>query len=237
MIKIELHTHTADDPADLIPHTTQELIERAAALGYNAVAVTLHDRQLDLRGYEAMARERGVVLIPGIERTIKGKHVLLLNFPACETERVQTLDDVAALRRRYTQGLVIAPHPFFPNGTCLGAAMNEYVELFDAVEQNYFYTRHIDFNEPARAWAAEHDKPVVGNSDLHRLYQMGRTYSRVDAEADVTAIVEAIKAGRVEVRSEPITLTDAATYFADLYRAQITKTMRQLWPQTEPAAA
>ncbi len=66
MIKIELHTHTADDPADLIPHSTTDLIERAAALGFGALAITLHDRQLDLGRFEDFARERGVVLIPGI---------------------------------------------------------------------------------------------------------------------------------------------------------------------------
>jgi histidinol phosphatase-like PHP family hydrolase len=44
MMKVELHTHTADDPADLIPHSTIELIERAADLGFGALAITLHGR-------------------------------------------------------------------------------------------------------------------------------------------------------------------------------------------------
>ena len=59
MLKVELHTHTADDPVDRIPHSTRELIDGAAALGYYAVAVTLHDRQLDVapRSY---ADDRGV---------------------------------------------------------------------------------------------------------------------------------------------------------------------------------
>ena len=41
MLKVELHTHTADDPVDAIPHSTFELIDRAAALGYDALAITL----------------------------------------------------------------------------------------------------------------------------------------------------------------------------------------------------
>src|SRR5580693_9805735 len=80
MLKVELHTHTSDDPVDKIPHTVPELIDRAAALDYQALAVTLHDHQLDLRRFSAYAREHGIVLIPGIERTIEGRHVLLLNF-------------------------------------------------------------------------------------------------------------------------------------------------------------
>ena len=79
-LKVELHAHSADDPVDAIPHTTSQLIERAATMGYQALAVTLHDRQLELCQYASLAAELGITLIPGTERTIEGKHVLLLNF-------------------------------------------------------------------------------------------------------------------------------------------------------------
>ena len=88
MLKVELHTHTADDPIDHVPHSATELIDRAAALQYDALAITLHDRQLDLRPLIPYAAERGVVLIPGVERSIQGRHVLLLNF-SDETENGQ----------------------------------------------------------------------------------------------------------------------------------------------------
>ncbi len=238
MIKVELHTHTADDPADLIPHSTTELIERAVDLGFGAVAITLHDRQLDLRRFEAFARERDIVLIPGIERTIQGKHVLLFNFPASRTERLQSFDEIAHLKRAHPAGLVIAPHAFYPGASCLRRRlMDRHAELFDAVEINYFYTRDIDFNRVAARWAARHGRPLVGNSDLHRLHQLGRTYSLVDAAPGVDAICAAIRAGRVEVRSAPITIGTAAAYFGDLWIAQVLKTVRQLRPEAEPAAA
>src|SRR5207302_7756833 len=113
LLKVELHAHTADDPVDDIPYSTRDLIDRAAALGFDALAVTLHDRQLDLRPLHAYAAERRIVLIPGIERTIAGKHVLLLNFER-GTEDVRTFDDLRALKAR-ASGLVVAPHPFFPS--------------------------------------------------------------------------------------------------------------------------
>lgn len=191
---------------------------------------------LDLRRVEDFARERHVVLIPGIERTIQGRHVLLLNFPAT-TEQVQSFEDVAALKRHHPEGLVVAPHAFYPGGTCLRRLMDRHRALVDAVEINYFHTRDIDFNRPAARWAARHGKPLVGNSDLHRLHQLGRTYSLVDAEPDRDAICAAIRTGRVEVRSEPITLREAAAYYGDLWIAGVVKTLRQLRPQTEPAAA
>src|SRR5881396_1483192 len=99
MLKVELHSHTSDDPHDSIPHSATDLIDRAAALGYDALAITLHDRQLDVGRLRPYAADRGLVLIPGIERTIEGKHVLLLNYET-GTEDVRTFADLARLKER-----------------------------------------------------------------------------------------------------------------------------------------
>jgi predicted metal-dependent phosphoesterase TrpH len=216
MLKVDLHTHTSDDPVDRIPYTTTELIDRAARLGYDALAVTLHERQLDLGCFESYAAERGIVLIPGIERTIGGKHVLLLNFDG-GTEDVRSFDDLARLKRRRA-GLVVAPHPFFPSTFCLWSDLDRYAHLFDAVEYNAMFTRLVNFNRPAERWAARHGKPMVGNGDVHRLRQLGTTYSLVDAPRDADAICAAIADGRVvEVVSRPLAWTEAASIMSDLF--------------------
>jgi predicted metal-dependent phosphoesterase TrpH len=220
MLKVELHTHTADDPVDLIPHTAHQLIDRAAALGYQALAITLHDRQMDVRPLTAYAAERGIVLIPGTERTLNGAHVLLLNFtPAAES--VESFEDVAALKAREPVGLVVAPHPYFPGTSCLWGALNRYASLFDAVEWNAMYTPAINFNRPAARWAARHGRPMVGNGDVHRLHQLGTCYSLVDAPAEPHAICAAIKKGHVIVKSQPLSLSQAALTMADLTAAQL----------------
>jgi predicted metal-dependent phosphoesterase TrpH len=219
MLKVELHAHTADDPIDQIPHSSHELIDRAAALGYDALAITLHDRQLDSRTLASYAADRGVVLIPGIERTISGRHVLLLNFTAA-AEQVRSFDDLARLKAR-ERGLVVAPHPFFPAGSCLGRLMDRYVDLFDAVERNAMFTRAIDFNLRAERWAAAHGKPTVGNGDVHRLYQLGTCYSLVDATPEPAAICEAVRNGQVIVRAEPLSVGRAARTMADIVAAQL----------------
>jgi len=215
MLKVELHTHTSDDPLDRIPYTTTDLIDRAAALGYDALAVTLHNRQLDLRPLKPYAAERGIVLIPGVERTIAGKHVLLLNFDRGADE-VASFDDLARLKRR-SGGLVIAPHPFFPSTFCLWKDLDRYGHLFDAVEFNAMFTRFVNFNAFAERWAARHGKPMVGNGDVHRLRQLGTTYSLVDAPRDADAICAAIADGRVSVQSRPLAWTEAASIMADLF--------------------
>jgi predicted metal-dependent phosphoesterase TrpH len=212
VLKVDLHLHTADDPLDSMPHDGYALVDHAAALGFDALAITLHDRQYEDADLTAYARDCGVLLIPGIERTIRGRHVLLLNFAASATRAVRSLDDLAQLKRTGT-GLVIAPHPFFPDSSCLGAALDAYAGVFDAVEWSYFWTRAVNFNARAARWAAAYDTPIVGNSDLHDLRQLGRTYSLVDAPRDAVAICEAIRAGRVRHCTEPAPLLEAADVF------------------------
>jgi predicted metal-dependent phosphoesterase TrpH len=216
MIKVELHAHTSDDPHDYIPHSAPQLIDAAASLGYGALAITLHNRQLDIRPFLEYAASRGVVLIPGIERTISGKHVLLLNFGP-KTEDIDSFEALEAVKRTTPEGLVVAPHPFYPARTCLGRLLDRHAPLFDAVEFNAFYTSTINmFNNAAVRWARDRGKSIVANADVHRLWQLGRTYTLVDAAPNPDAICKAIRAGNVDIRTVPMSAWRAATYLSVL---------------------
>ena len=204
MMKVDLHTHSADDPSDRIAYTTHELIDRAAELGFDALAITLHDKQLDTAPYRAFAAARGIVLIPGIERTIEGRHVLLLNYSRA-SESVDSFADLARLKQ-HERGLVIAPR----------GCLTKHAGLFDAVEWNAMFTPYVNFNAFAERWAHRHRKPMVGNGDVHRLEQLGTTYSLVDAEPNADAICAAIAAGRVQVVARPLSMLTATRLMADL---------------------
>lgn len=213
-MKVELHTHTADDPSDRIPYSTCDLIDRAAELRFDALAVTLHDRQLDPASFKAYARARGITLIPGVERTIDGRHVLLLNFSRA-AESVLSFEQLARLKQR-EGGLVVAPHPFFPAGSALRGYMNRYADLFDAVEYNAMFTSVVNFNVLGERWARRHGKPMIGNGDVHRLEMLGTTYSLIDAQPDADAICAAIAAGRLQVVAQPLSSFTAGRLMADL---------------------
>jgi predicted metal-dependent phosphoesterase TrpH len=201
VLKVDLHLHTAEDPEDEIVHDAQTLVERARDLGFDALAITLHNRQLaDARLFD-YAEDLGVTLIPGIERSIEGRHVLLINFPP-GAESVRSFAELAVLKAR-TNGIVIAPHPFFPHPTSLLEHMAAHADVFDAVEWSYFWTRGINFNAKAARWAASHGKPLVGNSDLHDMRQFGRTCSLVFGERSADGVCHAIREGRVSVQTTP----------------------------------
>ena len=214
-LKVELHSHTSDDPHDLIPHDAYQLIDRAAERGYQALAITLHDHQLDVAPFSTYARSRGVTLIPGIERTISGKHVLLINFSRGGTESVRTFEDLRRLRTR-ERGLVIAPHPFFPSRCCLHSLADRHRDLFDAVEYNAMFTSTVNFNARAERWAARRGLPMVGNGDVHRLEQLDTTWSLVDADPEPDAICAAIRAGQVRVEKRPHSWSTVASILSDM---------------------
>jgi predicted metal-dependent phosphoesterase TrpH len=225
VIRVELHAHTADDPEDRIPYSAETLIAAAAARGYGGLAITLHDAAFDPSTHYAFARRHGVRLLPGIERTIEGAHVLLINFPAAPTLAVRRLDDLAALKAAHPQGLMVAPHPFYPIRTALGRRrLDAYATLWDAIEVNALHVRAVDWNRAAIAWAAAHGRPMVGNGDVHRLMQLGRTWSEVDVDVPDTmsdaeaadAICAAIRAGHVRVAGAPLPLWRAAIIFAQM---------------------
>ena len=85
------------------------------------------------------------------------------------------------------------------------------------------FTSSLNFNHPAERWARRHGKPMVGNGDVHRIEQLGTTYSLVDAAPNPAAICEAIAGGRVTVVSHPISWAAAARIMGSLFCWKIFK--------------
>jgi predicted metal-dependent phosphoesterase TrpH len=204
-IKFDFHMHTLDDPVDHhVYHTIFELLDKAAGLGYDALAITLHTRQFYSREAERYAADRGLLLIPGVEQDIEKSHVLLINFPKEASEGIRTFADLARVKAELArsgaaESLVIAPHPFFPGGVALQDKFWDHKELFDAVEVSGFFHRYWNPNGKAVDAARKLGLPLVGNSDTHTLEQFGKTWSEVDSAKDAVSILRAIKAGRAQV--------------------------------------
>lgn len=212
MLRGDFHHHIDSDPVDghFVPHTGGELIDRAVAVGLQVVAITCHESMPygdDLVDYAA---GRGVVLLRGMEATVDGCHVLLLNFREWPAGKC-TMAEVAACK---TPGaLVIAPHPFYPTGIAGGDVLAEHRDVFDAVEFSGMYTAMTGyFNRRALAFAASAALPVVGSSDTHFLWQLGATFTAIDADPEPAAVVEAIRHGRVRLVTRPLSWVDVARF-------------------------
>src|SRR5258708_16320195 len=99
MIKIDLHMHTGDDPYDGLPYTATQLIDKAVALGYAAIAITLHEKVFDDQRVFDYARAKGLLLIQAVEGNFEGSDVLLYNITAHDADRLKTFTDLRAYRR------------------------------------------------------------------------------------------------------------------------------------------
>ncbi|RJP71451.1 MAG: hypothetical protein C4532_07410 [Candidatus Abyssobacteria bacterium SURF_17] len=205
LLKVDLHTHTADDPEEPIQYTSCELIDRAYHLGYDAISITNHNAISFTRYLQDYARERGIVLIPGVEVDIVGKHVLVVNAHGAILG-ARTFDDFRRLR--IPANLVVAPHPYFPGFASLLWHMRKNMDVFDAIEFSWFYHSHINFNVFAIRAAARHGLPLVCTSDCHHLATFGAAYSLVESEKEPEAIIEAVRAGRLEIAANPLKLRE-----------------------------
>lgn len=205
-LKADLHLHTREGDG-FIAYDARGLIDRAAREGFQVLSITNHNIVTFDEDLEAYARERGILLIPGVEATIEGRHVLLYNIDVLP-ERIRTFADLRRLRS--PEWLVVAPHPFFPASFCLRGRLLTEIDLFDAIEFSHFYTRSIDFNRPAMRLAQEVGLPLLGTSDSHLVRQFETTYSLVDADPTVASVLTAIRKGQVWIVSRPFTLLECA---------------------------
>lgn len=203
-LKIDLHTHSAEDPYERISHTAFQLIDRASEEGYDVLAIANHNTITYNRELAEYGCKRGVLLIPGVEARLSGKHVLILNPDFKEVPSSMDLADL--LRLKSPASLIIAPHPFFPGPNSLKSDLLPYLRLFDAIEYSHFYNHLINWNKKAIDLAESAGRPLVGSSDCHSLQQLGTTYSLVEAEKDIRSVLKAIKQGRVEVCTSALSL-------------------------------
>jgi len=205
-LRADLHLHTRDGDR-FITYDARALIDRAAGEGVQVLSITNHNTVTFNEDLRAYARNRGILLIPGVEATIEGKHVLLYNIDV-DPERIRTFADLRRLRS--PEWLAVAPHPFFPAPFCLRERLRKEIDLFDAIEFSHFYTERIDFNRPAIRLSKEIGLPLLGTSDSHLVRQFGTTYSLIEAEGTAASVVAAARKGQVRVVSRPLTLLECA---------------------------
>jgi predicted metal-dependent phosphoesterase TrpH len=216
-LKIDLHLHTKEDPRHQLSYTAKELIDAAAGHGYDVLSITNHNTvtyDSDLADYAA---DRGILLIPGVEATVMGKHVLIYGMGGDMDGGVDKMDEkwdsltFFDLKRLKAAGaFVVAPHPFYPNYNCLGNLLNRFSTLFDAVEFSHLYTKKVNFNLKAQEFARKHGMPTLGLSDAHSLKQLNYTYTLLDAEKEMTSIFQSIKENRVTIVTRPARITTSS---------------------------
>jgi predicted metal-dependent phosphoesterase TrpH len=197
VLSVELHAHSAlshdgRDPVDL-------LLEQAAAVGLDALAVTDHD-EIDA-SIEAAERaaDYGLVGIVGMEVTTAAGHVLAFGIDDLIPSGLdfgETLDRIHA-----DDGIAVVPHPFQKTRHGVAAHVSEEaLASADAIEayNSRLFTGRA--NRRAERFALRNGLPTTAGSDAHISEMVGQAVTEVDVdERDASAILRAVADGRTSV--------------------------------------
>ncbi|HOJ32810.1 MAG TPA: PHP-associated domain-containing protein [Candidatus Hydrogenedentes bacterium] len=198
-LKADFHTHASDDPAETLSYSSEMLIRQAADRGIDVLSIVGHGSMVFTDRLGEYAENHGVLLVPGVELSIEGKHVLLLN-PNREQLTVKTFADLRSCKG--CDEVVVAPHPFYPSPHSLGRELIRHIELFDAIELCAFHMPFLRCNERAKKVAERFRKPMIATTDTHTLPYAPRAYTLVRSKRDVCSILEAIRHMRITPKVE-----------------------------------
>ncbi|MFC6824498.1 PHP-associated domain-containing protein [Halopelagius fulvigenes] len=189
MLAVDLHAHTRFFHARPGRPTWYDalgldlLTAAAEWRELDAVAVTNHDY--------AYSADRSFPTVPGVEISTTLGHLVVVGPDPPSRTTPGELEPEAAVELAHERGCAaILAHPY-RNGTLL-----ESDAPFDAIELNGKNPEHV---VQTRELADRLELPLVGGSDAHFPFEVGRAYTRVDADAPTPeAVADAIREGDVE---------------------------------------
>lgn len=229
--KASLHLHTKEDYEDgtIINYSICDLIDEALRLDFKILALTGHKTFLFKTEYGEYAKEKGILLIPGIEAEIKGRHCLILNCDQA-TEKIKSIEDLIAYKQDHPECFVIAPHPNYKSKSLGLGLIEKYPEVFDAIEHSWFYSKKANPNIATEALAQKIKKPLIATADLHRLEYLDSNYAVIDCgNLDVPSVFEAIRKGKFENFSQPQSGFGMIVYFWSLMFASPLRSIKKFF--------
>ncbi|PIZ75304.1 hypothetical protein COY05_04180 [Candidatus Peregrinibacteria bacterium CG_4_10_14_0_2_um_filter_38_24] len=217
-LKCQFHTHAEGDLLDHISHTPKELIDKAKKLRYDVLSITSHRTVIFTKELESYAKKKGILLIPGIEFEINGKHILGINIDK-KIKKIKTFENLKKYKSTHKNCLIIAPHPFFPGKVTLKKNLQSNIELFDAIEYSFCYTSTKNYNKKAESMAKKHKLPMIATADCHDLENLDISYSLIKSQKTTNQIIEKIKKSsfsnkKIKLISQPISYFKIAKLIA-----------------------
>jgi len=193
-LKIDLHVHTRYSP-DAVT-TLKEVVAYSKKRGLDGVAITDHDTLL---GALKLVKKSKLIVIPGIEISALGGHVLALNITTPIPPKLGLSETVQRIHE--AGGIAVAAHPT----SVYKSVLSQQITSYDAIEViNSAAIPFQLFTHLSRELATRLNLPQTAGSDSHYAPEIGAAYTIVEADQDVDEIVQAIKGGDTLPLGKPI---------------------------------
>lgn len=204
-MKCDLHVHTyySYDSTSL----PKEIIDRAIKKGIDCLAITDHDQTKGVAEAEEYAKDKPVLIIPGIEIKSKEGDILGLNIREMIPSRLSASETMKRIRDR--GGLVVIPHPFgwmcsFKKG------LRDFLSEIDAIEV-FNISLFGSGNKTALEFSKKYKVPFTAGSDAHFPNFVGGAYLELPGEnLSPKEVLEGIIEKRGRVGFEKINFLDKA---------------------------
>lgn len=211
-VKASLHLHSNSDLVEgqVINYSVFDLLDAAKLADIRVLAHTCHKYFVWDEAWSSYAKQLGIVLIPGVElELLEGgsqNHTLAINCDS-SINQVQSFADLQIYKQTHPDLLIIAAHPNFGFGASLGLErLQKYWDIFDAVENSWFYSRFINPNLAVARLTTSRHKPFIATADLHNFnfFCLATDYAVLDlAELNTEAVVTAVKQGNFTNITKP----------------------------------
>jgi len=193
-LKIDLHVHTCYSH-DAVT-TLEEVVTYSKKRGLDGVAITDHDTLL---GALKLVQKSKLLVIPGIEITALGGHVLALNITKSIPPKLDLSETVQRIHE--AGGIAVAAHPT----SFYKSALSRQITSYDAIEVINSATVPFSFSTYlSRKLATSLNLPQTAGSDSHYAPEIGAAYTIVEADLDVDEVIQAIKGGATLPLGKPI---------------------------------
>ena len=185
VLKIDLHVHTCYSDGITTP---REVIVYSKRRGLDGVAITDHDT---VDGALRLLGKTDLIIIPGIEITTSGGHILALNVKKPIPSNLRSFETIQRIHE--AGGIAAATHPIALNK---GLRKTDTNLNFDAIEvinsANFPFSLLTHLNQKL---AVRLNLSQIAGSDAHYGPEIGFAYTIIDADPEVDEIVQAIKKG------------------------------------------
>jgi hypothetical protein len=200
-IKLDLHVHSVHSRDSV--NTIDTITHRIKEAGFQGYALADHDTIEGLP--EALEKKGDLVVVPALEVTARGAHVLALDPNELIPKGLSVVEVVEKIHEQGATAVLAHPYGLPRSWVSINDTKNadiDAVEVANSAQFPYGYICGLN-----RKLAEELNLPVTGGSDSHIPDTIGRAYTIIDTPSpELRDVIDSIRKGRTEAGGSGISI-------------------------------